>query len=235
MEYVLDEKGNIKIGPGKKPLVKGDDGKEFEIDAIGAQGKIDTITAESNDRRKKLGEANTKLETFKGIEDPAAAIDALQKVGSIDTDKQVEMDTLKDTINKTWGEKETAWNTEKETLNSQLFDAKVGSQFALSKAVKTTVLPPTVAKDTFGKHFMPDGTATGHDGKQIFSKEKPGEPAGFEESMSVLIDTHPDRDNLLRASSTEGGGGYGSGGGTAGDNLTALGSIKAGLAARGIK
>ena len=101
MVYVLDENGNIKIGPNGKPLVKGSDGKEFEIDAIGAQEKIDGLVTESNDRRKKLGEANKTIEAF-GDLDPVVARKAMEDVAGMGDKNKADLDTQREAINKTW-------------------------------------------------------------------------------------------------------------------------------------
>lgn len=229
MTYVLDENGNIKVGPNGKPLIKGSDGKEFEIDAIGAQDKINTIVAESNDRRKKLGEANTKLEAFGDI-DPVAAKKALEDVSGMSDKNKTDLDTQRDAINEGWKTKQTEWETEKTTLNDKLFLATTGSKFATSKAVATTVLPPAIALATFGKNFNPDGTANDAAGNVIYSKEKPGEPAGFEESISHLIETYPDKDSILKATAGEGGEGYSSNDGFQSSETKSSGDkIKSGL------
>lgn len=208
MNYVLNEDGSIKVGPNGQPLVKGEDGKEFEIDAIGAQTKITAITKESNERRKKLGEANTALEAFSGIDDPAAALDAMQKIGSLDDKHKADMDSYKDSINKTWEAKQAEWETEKSKLNDDLFDATTGQKFATSKVVKTTVLPPDIAKATFGHMFSPDGSAKDWNGNPIYSKSKPGEPASFDEAMETIIDGYEHKDSILKATGAQGSGGH---------------------------
>ncbi|RLC88511.1 MAG: hypothetical protein DRJ03_02570 [Chloroflexi bacterium] len=233
MKYVLTENGNIKMTDGKPTVKDGD--KEFGIDAIGAQTKITTITAESNDRRKKLGEANTSLEAFKGIEDPKAAIAALQKVGSMDKDQAAALDKMKLTVNTAWEAKEKEWGTEKETLNSKLFDATVGAQFATSKVIKGTVLPADIAKATFGKHFNADGTANDAAGNQINSIAKPGEPAGFDEAMEHILKAYPDRASIMKGSGANGSGGYQTGDGQGGTSVKTAGqNIAEGLKAQGI-
>ena len=120
MDYVLTENGNIKVTDGKPTVKDGD--KEFGVDAIGANDRLTALTAESNDRRKKVGELTTQLEAFSGIEDPAAAIDALQKVKGMSDDREKALNDLKDTINKTWETKQAEWETEKANINKDLFD-----------------------------------------------------------------------------------------------------------------
>lgn len=212
MEYVLTEAGNIKITDGK-PTVKGADGKEFGIDAIGAQDKINNITTESNERRKKLGEATKQLEAFAGIEDPAAAIQALQTVSSLTDDHKLEIEKLKATMNTTWQEKLEAKEGELSNLSGELFKERVGNKFATSEIIKQTTLPPDVAALYFGKHFSSDGTATDSAGNVIYSKENPGEPAGFEESMAQILNAYPHKDSIMRGSGAGGSGAHKTGDG----------------------
>lgn len=232
MEYILDENGNIKIGPSGMPMVKNGD-SEIELDAIGAQAKITAITTESNDRRKSLGEANAKLATFAGIEDPTKALAAIQKVNSYDKDLTVQLDNLKGEVNKAWEAKEAAWVAEKEGLNSNLFKANVLNNFSSSPVAKTLVLTPSIAATVFGGNFNADGTAKGADGNQLYSPSRPGEPANFDESLTILIDQHPDKESLLRAKGQSGGDGFKTGEGTGeGEAKTSVEMISAGLAAR---
>lgn len=211
MKYLKTDNGNIKIGPSGNPLVRNEDGSTIEIDAIGANAKITSITAESNQRRKDLSEAKAQLEAFSGIEDPTAALSALQKVSTFDKDLNTQLDNLKNTINATWTEKETAWNDEKKSLEDSLFAETVTSKFATSDVVKQTVLTPDIAATFFGKHFNKDGSATDSAGNPIYSKTSPGEPAKFDEALSILIDTYPNKDSILKGSGANGSGSHKSG------------------------
>lgn len=233
MEYVLDENGNIKIGSNGKPLVKGADGKEFEIDAIGAQEKINTLVTESNDRRKKLGEANTSLEAF-GDLDPVVARKAIEDVAGMSDKNKVDMDVQRDAINKTWEGKQSEWDVEKKGLTDGLFQANVGSKFATSKVVKTLVLPSDIAFNTFGKQFNADGTANDTAGNVLYSKANPGKPAEFEEAMGMIIDAYPNKDSILKATDAGGGGGHTTNNGDANESKSARDNISEGLKAQGV-
>ena len=235
MEYVLTEAGNIKIGAKGKPLVKGTDGKEFEIDAIGASDRITTLNSESAKYRKEATDAKKDLEAFTGIEDPAAALAAIQTVASMGDKQKVELDTLKGTINDAWKVKETAWGVEKQTLNNNLFEATTGSKFATSEVIKKTVLTPDIAAKFFGHHFNPDGTAQFEEGMPLYSIENPGEMANFDEAMTQIINAYPGKDSILKGSGADGSDGHttstGGGGNT---EVSPRDNIKAGLKARGI-
>jgi len=224
MEYVLDENGNIKIGPNGQPLVKGADGKEFEVDAIGANEKITKLVTESNDRRKKLGEANTALAEMSNERDTLKT-----QVDAIDDKNKVKISEITDNINKAWEEKQKTWETEKGALNTQLFNVTTGVKFATSPVAKKLILPADIALATFGKSFRPDGTAVDAAGNTILSMENPGKPAEFDEALTVLIDAYPNKDSIIRSEAGGGGGHTPQGGGGNEGSLTASEKISAGL------
>ncbi len=236
MKYKMNEAGDgIIVDADGRPTVIGDDGKEFGIDAISANATMATLRNESKDYRVKAAEYKTKLDTFVGIDDPIAALDALQKVGSLDEKMNVKMDALKDTINKTWEDKQTEWQSTEKGLTDKLFKATVGARFATSDLIKKTVLPADIAEATFGHHFSADGTAKDTAGNVLYSKAKPGEPAEFEEAIGMIIDAYPAKDSILKSSIAPGGGGHQPNPGGSGDQQTsAHDNLKAGLKARGI-
>lgn len=229
MEYVLDENGNIKIKDGK-PVVKGADGKEFTIDAIGAQEKITALNTESKDHRLKAKQYKDELVKFEGIKDPAAAIEALSTVASMSDDHKLEIGTLKTEMEKAYGLKLEEKDTSIADLTGKLYNLNVTKNFAISEVVKKTILTPDIAASFFGKNFKEDGTATDSTGNVIYSKERPGEPANFEEAMTVLIDAYPGKEAILKAPSHSGSetGKTGDAGGND-QQMSSVGKIKEGL------
>jgi hypothetical protein len=58
---------------------------------------------------------------------------------------------------------------------------------------------------------------------EITSQLNPGEPAGFEEAIGIIVDKYPNKDHILRAPGGGSGGGGGQGGdGSPSDKLTKL-------------
>jgi len=208
-----------------------DGSNEISVDAIGANDKIKSLTAESNERRKKLGEANTKLEAF-GDMDASTARKAIDDMAGVGDKTKADLEAQRDAINKTWEVKQTEWDTEKSSLNDQLFDATTGTKFATSKVIAGTVLPPDIAKATFGKHFNPDGSANDSAGNPIYSKEKPGEFAEFDEAMTHIIDNYAGKDSIMKATASGGSGGENGGSGGGSDTRTSTEKIAAALKAR---
>ncbi len=234
MNYVLDENGNIKIGPTGKPLVKGADGKEFEIDAIGAQEHITTLNTESAGYRKRAQSAEKTLKTFEGIEDPVAALEAIKTVSTLGDDHKANMTKLRAELEGSYKSALDGKDAEIAELNGSLYTLNVTNQFNTSPVVKGTIFAktPDIAATYFGKHFQQDGTAQDSAGNVIYSKENPGQPAGFDEALEVIIDQYPMKDNILLSDNSPGGGGHQSQNHQQEQTLSSRDSIKAGLEAR---
>jgi len=134
MKYKMNKEGtHIEMKDGHPVVLDGE--KEFTIDAIGAADKIATITAESNDRRKRI----TPLkDTIAALETSKA--DLQTQVDSIGKDGKAQIDLLKQELNSAWSTKEATWSDEKTSLNKKLFDATIGVQFANSPAVAKLTL-----------------------------------------------------------------------------------------------
>lgn len=206
MKYLLDEKGNIVIRDGK-PVVVDDAGKESTIDAIGNQLIIANLHKESAGHRKDAEKYKVIVDQV-GDMDLDAAQAALSTVASMSDQHKLDLDTLKKEMNTTWEtkfQKETDRSTK---LEGDLFEATVTSQFATSETLKTTVLTPDIAAKFFGGHFQLDGSAKDAAGNTIFSKEKPGEPAKFDEALSIIIDNYPGKASILKGSGASGGGSH---------------------------
>lgn len=226
-KYVLTKNGNIKIGKDGNPLIK-KDGKEYEINAIGAQEKIDKLVSESNERRKKSGKYKTKLEETEKERDELKT-----KYDSLDSDVKKQIEKVEAGVNSRWEEKQKSWEDEKLKFNEKMFELEVGSKFPTSKILQKTILTPAIAKSYYSKNFInKDGEIVGVDnnGNVIYSKQNPGKKANFEEVLEALIDNDPDKDNILKAGSSDGGGGFNSDNG-GNDDQNGTGSlIEQGLA-----
>jgi hypothetical protein len=227
MKYVFNEDGSIKVGKNGHPVMVGDDGKEFEFNAIDASNKINTVTAESNDRRKKLGTAKTEIETL------TTANATLQTtVDSIGDDNKAEIETLRTSITEGFQKKLDDQDTVIKGLNDNLFESNVTGKIGISPVIETTVLPKSVFINTFKGQFLADGSATGWDGKPILSKENPSQNAGVNEALTVLVSTHTDSDGMLKGSGAHSGTPEQKKGSESTSTLSSTDNIKAGLAAR---
>lgn len=222
MKLKLDNDGHAVLQDGH-PVYVHDDGKESPFDAAGAAQAIKARNAEAKQNRERAEAAEAKLKQFEGIDDAEAARKALTTVSNLDAKKLVDagqVEQLKSELNKTWQEKLTAAEKKVEELNQQFISEVVGGAFARSKVIaEKTVLPPDIAQAYFGNRFKVEGgklKAVDADGNPILSRKNMGEPAEFDEAIEVLVNAHPHRDRILKASQGSGsgapsGGGQGSG------------------------
>ena len=195
-------------------------------------------------------EFDTFKEAYTGIEDPAKALDALTRMQDIEGQKLIDAKDaealriqLQDAhdkelsgIKKTYDEKIAELSGLVSSQQADIFDSLVlqnfnNSQWFAGEAPKTHLVPE-IAKDHFGKHFKVEKNSAGktvvigyhlggeNDGQKIFSIERPGEIAGFDEAMSMIIDKHPQRDNILKSSF--GGGALGGDGAPSANKLEKL-------------
>jgi hypothetical protein len=93
-----------------------------------------------------------------------------------------------------------------------------------------------VATSYFKSHFTVDekGEMIGKlsDGQVIYSKEKPGQPANFDECLETLINSHPAKDSFMSASNQQGSGNPPNGKENNNSSSSSHDRIKAGIAAR---
>jgi len=240
MKLKKDADGNVVVVNGN-PVYIHDDGKEAPFDAKVAMDTIHTLNNENAGRRKKEEDLLKNLNAYViGEEDgkpvfidPDVAKKALDTIKNFDDKKLIDagqVETLKSEMNKAFiekendlkkgfGLKEKSYIDMVKSKDGTIFDLMVRTQFASSPTiVEKTVLPADIAANYFGSNFVVEGE--GRDakvigymnGEKIFSRERPGEPAGFEEALNVIIDKYPMKDRILKATAGGAGGAGGQGG-----------------------
>lgn len=210
-----------------KPVFIHDDGKEIPFDAEAATATITDRRKKAQEFENQVTELTGKLKVFEKIDDPEAALKALETVKNIEDGQLIAAGKVEEikaaarraaeeqvaAANKAHAEKLSAAETERDKLQAQLYGEKIGGSFARSKFVSDRlVLPGPAAQKVFGDNFkMEEGkpVAYDHNGNKIFSRAKPGELADFEEALEILVDNYPYRDSLLKGT----GGGTGARGG----------------------
>lgn len=206
-----------------KPVFVDDGGKEIAVDVPSAFQKITDLQAESKNHRISKEEAEGKLKKFEGIEDPEAAKKALTTVKNLD-DKQLvdagEVDKIKNEAIKAVEEKFAPVVAERDELKLSLNNEMIGGRFSRSKFIGEKVaVPADFIEAKFRSNFsIEDGKVIAKDsrGNQIFSKANPGEPAGFDEALEILVDNYEFKDSVLKGTGSSGTGASGSGSGTGG-------------------
>lgn len=209
-----------------KPVFTDDSGKDVAFDAVHSTATISRLNGEAKGHREAKEAAEAKLKEFAGIEDPAAAIKALNTLKNLDDKKLVdagEVEKVKAEAIKAVEEKYAPVVEERDGLKKQLHQKTIGDGFARSKFIADKVsVPFDLIEAQFGRNFSLDGgkvIAKDRDGNQIYSKARPGEPADFDEALEILIDAYPNKDSILKGrqhqgTGAPGGGGSGSGGKT---------------------
>ena len=201
-----------------KPVYVEDDGKEVAFDAEGTRATISRLNGEAKSHRERAEKAENSLKGFEGIDDPEAAIKALQTVSNLDDKKLVDagqVEKVKEEAIKAVRAEYEPIVQERDKLKGDLYNEIVGGNFARSKFAKEkTIVPPHMLQKTYGENFkVQDGKVVPFDmaGKEIFSRSRPGEIADFDEALEILISADPYKDNILKAPASSGGGAQGGG------------------------
>lgn len=222
MKLKLDESGHVVVQDGK-PIYVHDDGKEVAFDAVGTVATISRLNGEAKSHRERAESAEKSLKAFEGISDAEAARKALETVKNLDAKKLVdagEVEKVKAEAIKAVEEKYAPIVAERDQLHGSLVAEKVGGSFARSKLIaEKLAIPADLVQARFGDAFkVESGNVIGYDksGNKLFSRSNPGEVAGFDEALELLIEQYPYRDQILKASGASGGGAQGGGSGSGG-------------------
>lgn len=225
MKLKIDDKGNVVIADGK-PVYVHEDGKEIPFDAAQAVATISRLNGEAKGHREAKEEALNRLKMFDGIEDPALAKKAIEIVKNLDDKKLVdagEVEKIKAGTAKAFEDKIRSLEEkyapvvkERDSLQSRLVAEKIGGAFARSKMIADKLaIPADIVQARFGDAFKLEGDAIvayDNSGNKIFSRTNPGNVAGFDEALDILVEAYPHRDSILKGSGASGSGANGGGG-----------------------
>jgi hypothetical protein len=217
MRLKLDENGHVVVADGKPVYVR-DDGSEAAFDAAGTVATIGRLNAEAKTHREGKEAAEKALKAFERIEDPEAAIKALETVANFDQKKLVdagEVERVKAEVAKAIEAKYAPVVEERDILQKSLVTEKIGGAFNRSQFIADKLaIPADLVEARFGSAFKVEGdkiVAYDHQGNKIFSPSNPGELAGFDEALSVLVQHYPHRDTILKSVVGSGSGAQGGG------------------------
>lgn len=212
MKLKIDESGNAVLQDGK-PVYVYDDGKEIAHDAAATVQTISRLNAEAKSHRERAEAAEKIIKKFEGIDDPVAAIKAMETVANLDAKKLVdagEIEKVKAEISKAYQAQVESVTSERDTFQKQLYDEKIGGSFARSKLIaEKMAIPSDLVQARFGNAFKVENgaiVAYDHSGNKIYSRVKPGEIADFDEALETLVDAYPHKDSILKSSGASGGG-----------------------------
>ncbi|MGY8624324.1 DUF6651 domain-containing protein [Chromobacterium violaceum] len=232
MKLKLDENGNVVLADGK-PVYIHDDGKEIPFDAGAAMQKIAQLNGEAKSHREAREAAEALAKKFEGIEDPAAALKALQTIKNLDDKKLIdagEAEKVKAELAAAYEGRLKGKEDELTKLQGQLYNELIGGSFARSKTVaEKLAIPADIAQSFFGQRFkVEDGKVVAYDsnGSKLYSRVKPGELAGFDEALETLIDSYPHKDSILKSTGSSGSGSGGNAGGGSSSGAKSLADCK---------
>ena len=222
MKLKLDEDGHAVVLDGK-PVYVHDDGNELPFDAAATVATIGRLNGEAKSHRERAEQFASQLKGFEGIEDPAAAVKALQTLKNLDDKKLVdagEVERVKNEAIKAVEDKYRPVAKKAETLEQRIYSLLVGNGFANSKFVAEKLsIPRDLVQARFGSQFkVEDDRIVAYDvsGNKLYSRAKPGELADFDEAMEMIVDQYPYKDDILKGTGASGTGAKGSAAGGGG-------------------
>lgn len=222
---IVDEKVVLKDG---LPVYIYDDGTEGPFDAKatldGLNNKVRNLTEEKDRFFKKATDYETKLKPFETI-DPTKYMEYEKIVKNLNDQQLLDqkgIDALKTTMRQTFDEeKKNVERTYKTQVEQEQAQAKRMKELVEKEVLKNkfanatdwfgteksrTIYPAEDAHMIFGKNFnveiKDDQTillAKDDAGNTIMSKKNHGEPADFDEAISLLVEARAKKYSILRS------------------------------------
>ena len=213
MPWKINSDGQIEVRDGNPVWVQ-DDGTEGVV-----QGNaISRLNAEAKQLRERAEKAEAAAKAFEGL-DPAAAKDALEKLGKIDAKSLIDagqVDKLKADLTAQANAKIATLEEQLASSQSKINDMIRANAFANSSFVNERLaIPRDIAEAYFGKHFkVEEGklVAYGSDGQPLGSRKNFGANADVDEALELLISGRADKDQLLKSAVAGGSGATGAAG-----------------------
>lgn len=203
------------------PIYVNSDGSETVMEG----NAISTLNAEARRHREAKETAEAALKKFEKITDPAKALDAIEKLAKIDQKTLIdagEVDKVRNEISAQFTAQIAERDKEIANRNTTLEQLRRQNAFQGSKFVQERVaVPHDMFMDKFGPNFKDEnGQLVGYypDGNKIMTKDinRLGTPAQFDEALSILIESYPHKESILKAPTHNGSGNGGAGGGRGG-------------------
>jgi hypothetical protein len=240
---------------GSKVFVVTDSGDKQELpDPLSLKAAYDkseadrkNLVKEAETNRKGKAEIQSQFEAIKSalgdrkIEDAVAALESVSQLSDkhqLDLSKAT--NSLKEQHAKALTAIEQAKNEEIRKVKEEADEYRKKYAYVLhnNRVVNSQVLAKTRYSDSIGrndaynkfeKHFREDGTYVDHNGVQIMSIKRPGQPADFDEAIAEIINAHPEADYIWTKPEARGSGGHSVVGVVHSSKRTSQENIKAGL------
>lgn len=216
-----DADGKAVFVDTEKPA---DDGSQaFAVDVVATYLSVPQLRGEAQASRLALKDAEKKITAFKDIdpEKAKAALETVQNLKEGDLIKANDVEQLKKQYTESFSlekksileaasSKEADFVKELSEKDNVIRGLLISSQFAKSAFFvgekPKTILPPEVAETFYGSFFkveQVDGKAAAVaylNGEKVYSRERPGSLASFDEAMAKIIDASPNKNRILAAS-----------------------------------
>lgn len=249
----LDENESVVMEDGLPVFVNEDDESEkIAFNPNQMHSKILGLNKESKTRREENEQLRERLKVVEDIEDLAefraradeamSTVTNLQDKDFMDAEK---VEKLKNQMKSSYEEqqrklkeqfvgREDELKAELSQKDAAIRKLMVSNKFATSPLFSgdnpKTTLPPDIAETYFGRYFevRAEGEnlqliAKDDQGEPLYSRQRVGELADFDEAVEMIFNRYPGRDKLLRST---GGGSGGSGGDKTVKSQTPIGKLQ---------
>jgi len=207
MKLKLDESGHVVVKDGK-PVYSKEDGTEIAFDASQSIGKIASLNAEARGHREAKEKAEALIKPFEGL-DADKARSALETVSNLDAKKLVdagEIERVRTEIKASFD----PLVAENKSLKGELNDVRLSHEFSSSKFIQDSVaIPPDFLKANFSNNFSYENgqlIAKDTNGNTLYDPTGNGQNASFDDAIKTLVETHPQKDVLLKGTGSNGSG-----------------------------
>ena len=229
MKLKLDD-NNLAVLQDGKPVYLHDDGREIAFDGAQAFGKIKQLTGENVAYKKRYEDAEAAHKLFEGLE-PEAARKAIELVKNFDDKKLVDAGKVEEVraaavkeyeeklleVNRSDAAQSKKLQAQLDQMTNDLYAEKIGGSFNRSKVIaEKFAIPADLMQARFGSAFkVENGQIVAYDtaGNKIYSRERAGELANFDEAIEMLVDQYPYKAQILKGTGASGGGATGNGSG----------------------
>lgn len=219
--WKIDADGKIEMKDGN-PIYLDSNGAELTVSGT----RISELNAESKKHREAKEQALETLKKYEGI-DPDIARKAIETVKNVDAKKLIdsgEVDRVKEEIKNQFTQQLTEKENALKDIQSKYHNTLINGIFSNSQFVREQIaVPQDFFEAAFKNNFKINdkGEIESYDksGNRIFSKEKMGEHASPEEALKILVESHPQKEVILKANVGSGSGNQGNGGSHGGNNV----------------
>lgn len=175
--------------------------------------EINGLTTALNKERDARSKLEKQVKKFDGIEDPFEAMKAIETLKNLDQKKLIdagEVEKVKAEVTKAMQSKIDELQNAVQEKEGILTKELIGGRFARSKFIADKMaIPHDLVEARFGQNFkIEDGQVVAYDqhGNKVYSQDRPGELAEFDEALNILVSQYPYKDSVLKGSDTSGSG-----------------------------